>query len=640
MRQRIRKLEFSQLLLFVGSGIFVVCLFAALQFTVVLGIAITRMHFVVPALVGTLVGLSLWFGYHRLVRREAELNRFFELSTDMLCIASTNGKLLRLNPAFETILGWPLKTMLQRQLTDFVHPEDVEATMADIEKLTSETSAIRFENRVCCSDGNYRWLVWTAHKTDDGLFYAVAHDVTQHKDMVESLSNSSKRLSAIVDTAVDGIITIDERGCIETVNPATESIFGYEASEMIGENVRILMPSPFQEEHDGYLDNYITTGKRKIIGIGRQVQGLRKDGTIFPLELAVAESHLDERRMFTGIVRDVSERVEQEEKLRQSEARTRALVEVIPDAIMRVDRDGITLDVQAPTTYDSLSSVEGMIGKRQDEFLPEPLASIAMGAITKALNNNELQVIEYEVPTEEQTHIREARVIPSDTDEVLIMIRDITEKKLTEQAKQAAINAERDRIARDLHDSVTQTLFSASIIADVLPILWEKNPDNARTRLDELRELARGALAEMRTLLLELRPAVMLEADLEELLQQLVDALIGRARVRGELSIDGRLDKLPEDVHVAVYRSVQEALNNIAKHADASIVKVHVHRRRDDLTISVRDDGCGFDVTAPKGGHFGLQHIHERIESVGGTVHIESNPDDGTHVQLKLVNLS
>lgn len=124
------------------------------------------------------------------------------------------------------------------------------------------------------------------------------------------------RLRAIVSTAVDGIITIDDKGIIETVNPAVEKLFGYVAEELVGHNIKILMPLPYRHEHDGYLHNYVTTGEKKIIGIGREVVGMRKDGTTFPMDLAVSQFWLGEKRMFAGIIRDITERKDAEEALK------------------------------------------------------------------------------------------------------------------------------------------------------------------------------------------------------------------------------------------------------------------------------------------------------------------------------------
>jgi two-component system, chemotaxis family, sensor kinase Cph1 len=129
------------------------------------------------------------------------------------------------------------------------------------------------------------------------------------------LSDTAERLRAILQTAVEAIITIDEHGAVESMNPAAEKMFGFKAEEIVGKNVSLLMPSPYREEHDGYMANYVRTGQAKIIGIGREVVGQRKDGTVFPMDLAVSEVNLAERRLFTGFVRDISERKKAEARL-------------------------------------------------------------------------------------------------------------------------------------------------------------------------------------------------------------------------------------------------------------------------------------------------------------------------------------
>ncbi|MET3665267.1 PAS domain S-box protein [Caulobacter sp. 1776] len=121
------------------------------------------------------------------------------------------------------------------------------------------------------------------------------------------------RYRAIVDTAVDAIVVIDERGRVEAFNPAAERLFGYAAAEMIGRNIHLLMPEPYHGEHDGYLQRYRDTGERRIIGIGREVSGRRHDGTTFPLELSIAEWRDGDRRCFTGVMRDITDRRRAEE---------------------------------------------------------------------------------------------------------------------------------------------------------------------------------------------------------------------------------------------------------------------------------------------------------------------------------------
>jgi two-component system, LuxR family, sensor kinase FixL len=130
----------------------------------------------------------------------------------------------------------------------------------------------------------------------------------------QKLRESEARAHSILNTTVDAIITVDERGSIRSFNNAAEKLFQYSSSEVIGKNITILMPQPYRREHDSYLENYHTTGKRKIIGIGRDVTGKRKDGTTFPMYLAVSEVNVNDQRLYTGIIRDITEqrRLEQE----------------------------------------------------------------------------------------------------------------------------------------------------------------------------------------------------------------------------------------------------------------------------------------------------------------------------------------
>ena len=205
--------------------------------------------------------------------------------------------------------------------------------------------------------------------------------------------------------------------------------------------------------------------------------------------------------------------------------------------------------------------------------------------------------------------------------------------RLFEQAEQAAVAAERSRLARDLHDAVTQTLYSSSIIAEVLPRIWERDPEEGRRRLQELRELTRGALAEMRTLLMELRPSALIEASLSDLLRQLAESITGRARVPITLEVEGECT-LDADMKVALYRIAQESLNNIAKHAGASAATIWLSCQPGRVELRVRDDGLGFDPATLPPDSLGLGIMRERAETIGAALTIESQPGVGTQIDV------
>ena len=155
------------------------------------------------------------------------------------------------------------------------------------------------------------------------------------------LRDSSERLRSVIESAVDGIVVIDSKGRIEAFNRGAERLFGYPASEVVGRNVSTLMPSPYHEEHDGYLARYLATGSAHIIGIGREVTGRRRDGTTFPLHLSVGEMAIGGERKFTGVLHDLSDRVNLEKQLRSSEAQWRAIVESAVDGIVVIDAHGL-----------------------------------------------------------------------------------------------------------------------------------------------------------------------------------------------------------------------------------------------------------------------------------------------------------
>ncbi len=216
----------------------------------------------------------------------------------------------------------------------------------------------------------------------------------------------------------------------------------------------------------------------------------------------------------------------------------------------------------------------------------------------------------------------------------------IENARLYKQAQELAAMQERQRLARDLHDSVSQSLFSASLSAEVLPRLWERQPEEGRRCLAELHRLTRGALAEMRTLLLELRPAALVETALGDLLSQLAEAIAGRARLPVIRTIEPH-PPLPPEVQVAFYRIAQEALNNVVKHAGASQVEVSLRsasglapagESKHKIELCISDDGRGFEAGNVPPVSLGLSIMRERAEAINATIEIKSQIGRGTQV--------
>ena len=201
-----------------------------------------------------------------------------------------------------------------RDWADRVHPDDRPWVTAQMERWFAERRPDNeMEYRIVRADGEVRWVSnrgVAIYDAEGRPLRAIGTtiDVTDRRRAEEALRDREARLQAVVDTAVDSIIAIDERGIIDTVNPATERMFGYGRDEMVGRNVSMLMPDPYHSEHDEYIQRYLRTGAARIIGVGRELVGLRKDGGTFPLDLSVSEFQVGGRRMFTGILHDISNR--------------------------------------------------------------------------------------------------------------------------------------------------------------------------------------------------------------------------------------------------------------------------------------------------------------------------------------------
>ncbi|QRN82641.1 GAF domain-containing protein [Chloroflexota bacterium] len=211
----------------------------------------------------------------------------------------------------------------------------------------------------------------------------------------------------------------------------------------------------------------------------------------------------------------------------------------------------------------------------------------------------------------------------------------ITSNVLKGKAQESAVIAERNRLARDLHDAVTQTLFSTSLIAEVLPKIWAKDPEMAQKQLEELGQLTKGALGEMRTLLMELRPSALEDADPAELFKHLVNAFSGRTGVPVDFLVEAPVDcGMPVEVKNVFYRIAQEGLNNIFKHADASKVWFRFNCQGQEATLSISDDGQGFTREDIPAGHLGLEIMTERAETVGAELTLVSHLGEGTTLRL------
>ena len=238
-------------------------------------------------------------------------------------VLDKDARIVSFNQAFPQFFGREPEALLQADFQRLVIPDGSQpAFQSELRAVVEGREGGAHIDVWLTASGEQRpvqwWLSSLSARPDGSSGFAVtAIDLSLSREAWDRLAEKEARLQSILNTAVDGIVTIDDQGIIESLNPATEHIFGYAAGELIGQNVKILMPSPYRNEHDTYLSNYLATGNRKIIGIGREVEGRRKDGAVFPLDLAVSEFFVAGQRRFMGLMRDISERKRAEREARR-----------------------------------------------------------------------------------------------------------------------------------------------------------------------------------------------------------------------------------------------------------------------------------------------------------------------------------
>ncbi|GAC1574856.1 MAG: hypothetical protein NVS3B24_02560 [Candidatus Dormibacteria bacterium] len=228
----------------------------------------------------------------------------FALSADLMCVAGLDGYFKRVNPAWQAVLGFEPHELLGQPFLEFVHPDDRDATLAEVAKLAQGAHTLHFENRYRCRDGSYRWLDWTSvPDRDAGLLYAVARDVTQSR-------SDSERLRQVFQVSLNGIVEADELGRVTDWNEAAVRMFGWSAEEIIGKSLaQTIIPARYRQRHEDGVRRYLASGEGRVQGKVLEMSGLRRDGHEFPIELSISPGWQDEGTVrFVAYVRDLTER--------------------------------------------------------------------------------------------------------------------------------------------------------------------------------------------------------------------------------------------------------------------------------------------------------------------------------------------
>ena len=518
------------------------------------------------------------------------------------------------------------------------------------------------------------------------MLIAVLRDISASKKAEEERQELDQMFRSIVENSHSSIFTIDEQFKITYANDMTtlllglpnDHIVGHDFREFIDEESTAIVAESYIRRQRGenpparYEFNIVTasgekrrvetsstmfrdaTGRLRTVGQVLDVterrkaeEGLRRARE--DLETRVIERTAELTNANVLLEKEITRREKVELALRRSETKYRHLVESGNTIILEMDTQGrIAFFNQSAEMFFGFNqseilgqSVIGTIVPPRDSSnadLEEMIRNIVHHPEDFRLNENEnmkkngerVWVVWTNQPVfDEFGQLREVLCVGIDRTE-----QKRSEQLLATQALQQAAIEERARLARDLHDAVSQTLFSASILAEVLPRIWDRNPEEGRRRLEEVRQLTRGALAEMRTLLFELRPAALAEADLGPLIHQLGESITGRTRVPVEVTVEGEC-QVPPDVKMAIYRIAQEALNNIGKHSGARLAKVNLTCTAHEVALFITDNGKGFDPVEKSGTSLGMGIMRERARGIGAHLEIKSQIGQGSQITVK-----
>ncbi|MFT5467034.1 MAG: PAS domain S-box-containing protein [Verrucomicrobiales bacterium] len=473
-------------------------------------------------------------------------------------------------------------------------------------------------------------------------FVSIYRDITILKQTEQARRDGEERTRAILNAAVDAIITIDRKGIIAGVNPATERIFGYSTQQLLGQNVSVLMPSPFREEHDGYLARYHETGEARIIGIGREVIGRRLDGSTFPADLAVSE--VDHLGFYTGIIRDITVRATAREAFRREHEFSESLIETVQSIILVLDAQGRIIRFNRAFEQLSgrtLNEVKGL--DFVDTFLPErdrertrnrfqgaidgdPTRGNISSIVTK--EGEELQIEWFDAPLSDVDGNLTAGLLCAGT--------DVTERLRLEQEVYKAAEDEKHRIALDLHDGLGSMLAGTGMLVAAVKRKTGSGNSVDPTDFDQIADQLREAITHARLLSHGLHPVVDEPGALFGSLAMLAERTQSTSELQCRfVAPHGAFEVSDTNFANHLYRIAQEAARNAVNHSGGTKVVISLDKRDGFFILTISDDGAGFDpqqLLGRRDSGIGLHTMEYRARAIGGSLTIESGSGSGTKV--------
>jgi PAS domain S-box-containing protein len=465
--------------------------------------------------------------------------------------------------------------------------------------------------------------------------------------------NAAALLAGVLDSAMDAIITVDERQSIVLYNRAAEKIFGWPRDEILGQPLDNLLPQRFRASHGEQIRRFGDAGvTSRRMGALNVVYGLRSDGTEFPMDASISQMATPNGKLYTVILRDISDRLQAEEQQVRLAARLAGLLDSAMDAIITMDeRQTIVLYNKAAERIFGRPA-EQALGHSLQELMPERYRmsheSHVRRFATTGITSRRMGdgTVLYGLRANGEEFPMEASISQLDTGEgklFTVILRDITERmRAQEELSTFAADAhairegEKARVARELHDELAQSLTALKMDTIWLRDNGQAQPDTAAGKLTAMVGMLDTAVAATRRIASDLRPLLLDDLGLAPAIEWLANNFTQRSGVPCEVDVDEELE-LQEPYATAVFRIVQESLANVAKHAHATEVNVLVARTPRAVVLDVSDNGRGFETAAPRKRHsLGLMGLRERAQLLKGTATIESEPGKGTRVQVRI----
>lgn len=591
-------------------------------------------------------------------------------------------KLQYANPMVSVLTHYTVDELQALDLFDLIHP-DVHATVRDWlpfgeHYYTPSQPETKFVTRT----KRERWFSLTmvpiVHEGEPAILGAIV-DATRRIRIEQELWESERRFRAMVEYSSDLIVQIGRDGATKYVSTSIEHVLGHGETAWLGTPLtKYIHP----DEREIFQKAINQTINQKLDRQAHRIRIVKASGDWVWMDVTI--SNMLTTPELGSILLNMHDVTEQQKRLaaeQHQRAMSEALVdtfgalnstlnftEVIQHILKNVGRviahdranimliEGDIIYVAAHTGYEIPAEIETL------QFKVDELATFHQMIETQApilIQNVAQHDTWVTVPHQEALHSYLGMpIIVDDTvigflnlesfrsnyfnDESVRYLRlfsfqastAIRNSRAFKQARDLAGLEERQRLARELHDTVNQVLFSANIVADSLRYMAEPDSKIAKG-LDTLQSLNKGALAEMRTLLMELRPQSIVDTQLSKLIQNLVNSMASRTQLTVTLNEDVNGATLPEEVHIGLYRIVQEALNNIIKHAHAKTVMVDLTIHNGAVEISIDDDGVGFDVVNIPADHHGVRIMHERAEQIGAALNIMTAPGNGTIIEVE-----